>query len=146
MLFLLGFFGSLDKSQYPSSKGIRSLRRAQPTQLIGGSRFKERLIDDGLRTRLQPAHQRLAHLQFAAHGGSLTTACRWVGAGTHFGVTVTTGSPPVAEASSADTSNVRPLATSTGVAIDGTSDVTVARSTRTTGSPASTESPWLKAG
>jgi len=39
MLFLLGFFGSLDKSQYPSSKGIRSLRRAQPTQLIGGSRL-----------------------------------------------------------------------------------------------------------
>ncbi len=41
MLFLLGDFGSLDKSQYPSSKGIRSLRRAQPTQLIGGLRLME---------------------------------------------------------------------------------------------------------
>ena len=39
MLFLLGDFGTLDKSQYPSSKGIRSLRHAQHTQPIGGSRF-----------------------------------------------------------------------------------------------------------
>ena len=31
---------TLDKSQYPSSKGIRSSRHAQPTQPIGGSRFK----------------------------------------------------------------------------------------------------------
>ena len=39
MLFLLGDFGTLDKSQYPSSKGIRSLRHAQHTQPIGGSRL-----------------------------------------------------------------------------------------------------------
>ncbi len=43
MLFLLGNFGSLDKSQYPSSKGIRSLRHAQPTQAIGGSRLSDQL-------------------------------------------------------------------------------------------------------
>ena len=40
MLFLLGDFGTLDKSQYPSSKGIRSLRHAQHTQPIGGSRLR----------------------------------------------------------------------------------------------------------
>ena len=82
MLFLLGDFGTLDKSQYPSSKGIRSLRHAQHTQPIGGSRIRERTREGmavakakgrlrGKKPKLTPRQE--AHLVSLARAGEHTT-------------------------------------------------------------------------